>query len=213
MAVKAKPNIEVYCGATGSGKGVSLEQRLKELAPGRLVIWDPRNEYKDWARPISSIRELAKALLTRGPVKVRLVPPDDWDDLREPFQQVCRIVFAAGNLVFLAEELPDVTMPSWCPPQWKRLLTQGRHKGLHILVAAQRPALADKVTFGMCTRLRVFSLRYAADRKAMAEALDVPAEQIAALQTVETSKGVEINFFERDFTAGTCGPGQIKLSS
>jgi hypothetical protein len=119
--------------------------------------------------------------------------------LADAFAIVCKIAFACGSLVLLAEELSDVTTPSYAPPAWRQITTQGRHKGLTVLGAAQRPALIDKTFLGNCTRIRCGALVYAADRTAMAAALDCHVDLLADLGSVErASGGAVIEMLERD---------------
>ncbi|OWQ83837.1 hypothetical protein CDN99_25565 [Roseateles aquatilis] len=214
MSVKNEPSIEAYIGATGSGKGVSLKRRLKALKGGRLLIWDPRNEYSDFAPAVDSLRALVQAFHQRaGPVKARYVA-NDHQPLAEQFDFVCRLAFAAGNLVFLAEELTDVTKPSWAPPAWRKIITQGRHQGLVVLGAAQRPALIDKSFLGGCTYIRCFTLRYDDDRRAMAKALDVSQDRVDALRTIKDDRGTVIGYLERDFRHDDeAKPGNIRLKA
>jgi len=214
VSVKNEPSIEAYIGATGSGKGVSLKRRLKALKGGRLLIWDPRNEYGEFAPAVDSLRALVQAFHQRaGPVKARYVA-NDHQPLAEQFDFVCRLAFAAGNLVFLAEELTDVTKPSWAPPSWRKIITQGRHQGLVVLGAAQRPALIDKTFLGACTFIRCFTLRYDDDRRAMAKALDVTQDRVNALRTIKDERGTVIGYLERDFRHDDeAKAGQIKLKA
>jgi hypothetical protein len=209
-----RPRIEAYIGASGSGKGVSINRRLAELKPPRLLIWDPRNEYGKHAPAYDSLPYLVGAFkhAKGGPVRARFVPGPGMK-LEEAFGFVCRLAFQAGNLVFLAEELSDVTKPAHASAAWKQVITQGRHQALHVIGAAQRPALIDKTFLGNGTFIRCFTLRYANDRKAMAEALDVPLQAITELQTLETERGTVINYLERHFrNAEPATKGQIKLS-
>lgn len=213
MAVTNKPKIEAYIGASGSGKGVSINARLNELNPARLLIWDPRNEYDHAAYRCDRLTDVVSQVKTAGKggsFAVRYVP-GDWVDLEKAFATMCALSFHAGNLVFLAEELSDVTRASYAPAAWKKVITQGRHQGLHVIGAAQRPALVDKNFLGNCTYIRCFSLRYAEDRKAMAAALDVPQQRVDELQTTEAGTVTTINYLERDFRAGLLQNGQIKL--
>lgn len=215
MSVRNEPRIEAYVGASGSGKGVSLGRRLAELKPARLLIWDPRNEYGRQAAAYTSLRELVAAFKTAGagPIRARFVAGDTMR-LDEAFGIVCRLAFEAGNLVFLAEELSDVTSASKAPPAWRRCITQGRHQGLHVMAAAQRPALIDKTLLGNCTYVRCFTLRYDDDRRAMAKAMDVGQDRINALRTVKDRRGVVIGYIERDFrNADQAVAGVIKLKA
>lgn len=212
MAVTNKPRIEAYIGASGSGKGVSINRRLEHLKPQRLLIWDPRNEYDRHATGFSSLTELIAQVKRAGNGSFRLrYVPGDWTPLDKAFETMCALAFNAGKLLFLAEELSDVTKPSYAPPAWKKVITQGRHQGLHVIGAAQRPALVDKNFFGNCTYIRCFSLRYAEDRKAMAASMDVEQKRIDALETIEDDTGTVINFLERDFRERLLQNGQIKL--
>lgn len=211
--VKNKPCIEAYIGATGSGKGVSIKRRLKTLGAKHLLIWDPRDEYGAEAPSYSDRRSLTLAFHgKKGRIKARYVA-NDREKLADQFDFVCRLAFDVGNMTFLAEELSDVTQPSWAPPAWRKLLTQGRHKAMVILGAAQRPAMIDKAFLGGCTYIRCFTLRYPQDRKAMADAMDVDRARIDALATTEDDvRGTVIGYLERDFrTADEAKAGNIKF--
>lgn len=214
MSVKNKPAIEAYIGASGSGKGVSIDRRLHDLKPARLLIWDPRDEYKDWAVKVTSMSALVSGFQKagRGAVRARFVPGGAMK-LEQAFALCCELAFEVGNLVFVAEELSDVTSASRAPAAWRRLTTQGRHQGLHLIGAAQRPALIDKTFLGNATFIRCFTLRYRSDRIAMAQALDTTEPDIAALQTTDVGgKRTVINWMERDFRGGKLTKGTTSLS-
>lgn len=215
MSTTNEPKIEAYIGASGSGKGVSINRRLAELKPERLIIWDPRDEYGKHAPKHSTLSGLVGAVryARGGKVRVRFVPEGDVKKLADPFAFVCQLAFKAGNLVFLAEELSDVTTASHAPAAWRQVITQGRHQALHVIGAAQRPAVIDKTFLGNCTYVRCFGLRYEADRKAMAAALDVPLSDVSELKTVKAGGRVTINYLERDFRADVLQKGQIKLTA
>jgi hypothetical protein len=213
VSVTNEPKIEAYIGASGSGKGVSINRRLKELKPSRLLIWDPRDEYGKFAPAAPSLPHLVGAFkhAKGGPCRQRYVAGAGMA-LEEAFGLVSNIAFEAGNLVFVAEELSDVTSASRAPPAWRRVITQGRHRGLHIIGAAQRPALIDKTLLGNCTLIRCFTLRYDEDRKAMARALDLSLPEVAKLATMHATSKTKIDYIEKDFRAGTCHAGSIVLT-
>jgi hypothetical protein len=215
MSVTNKPQIEAYIGASGSGKGVSINRRLAELAPKRLVIWDPRNEYAKHAPATGSVVELVTLLAKAGngrAIKVRFVP-DGRMPLAEAFAVICKAVFAAGNLVFVAEELSNVTKPSWAPPAWQMISSQGRHQGLHVLGAAQRPTMIDKDFLGNCTRVRVFMLGYDSDMVAMAKEVRAPLQDLKDLFTSEEGGTTTINGLEYERRSRTLERVQIKVSA
>ncbi len=218
MSVTNKPQIEAYIGASGSGKGVSIKERLKALKGVPLLIWDPRDEYGEYA-PAVSMRGMVDAgrSIKAGKARKARFVHDGKSPIAEAFAAVCAIAFAAGGCVFLAEELSDVTTASLAPPEWKRVITQGRHQGLIVLGAAQRPALIDKTFLGNCTYIRCFNLRYAEDRKAMAKAMDVPEADIQALETVDDEDEgkptitTRITYMERDFRRKVLATNTITL--
>lgn len=214
MGVLNKPKIEAYIGASGSGKGVSINARLRALKPPRLLIWDPRDEYEGHAKPYNTLSDLLKSVRGKSgaPFKARFVPGGG-ANLADSFGLLCDVAFAAGSMVFLAEELSDITTASHAPASWRRVITQGRHQGLHVIGAAQRPALIDKTFLGNATYIRCFTLRYRDDRLAMSRALDVPESDVSSLQTVEdeVKHKTEIQFIERDFRAGLSQKGRIIL--
>ena len=213
MSVTNKPQIEAYIGASGSGKGVSIARRLKQLKPGRLIIWDPRDEYGHYALPYRDLAGLVQAVAAANgkSVAVRYVPGASVK-LADAFGIVCALAFRAGKCVLLAEELSDVTDASRAPPAWRQCITQGRHQGLHVIGAAQRPALIDKTFLGNATYIRCFTLRYEDDRRAMARALDVPLERINALETTDDGRRTTIGYLERDFRSKVLQPGVIRLA-
>jgi hypothetical protein len=195
-----RARIEAYIGASGSGKGVSIKRRLAALAPARLLVWDARDEYSAHALAVRTLPELVQRVTAAGPAggfRVRYVPGAGVK-LADAFGVLCRLAFREKNLVLLAEELSDVTSASWAPPAWRQCITQGRHHGLHILGATQRPALVDKTFLANCTLVRCGVLGYRADRNAMAAELDCDPGQLAALESAETTTGARLQMLERD---------------
>lgn len=212
MSVTNQPAIEAYIGASGSGKGVSINARVRELQPARLLIWDPRNEYDKLARPMSSLRDLVAEVSSSKTFRLRYVPGASIK-LADAFGLVCKLAFTAGDLVFVAEELSDVTTASFAPPAWRQITTQGRHKGLHVLGAAQRPTLIDKTFLANCTRVRVFQLGYDADIQAMAKEVRAPADLVAALVTRDKPAGADIRGLEYERRTRELFDVRIKVSS
>ena len=205
-----RPDIRAYIGATGSGKGVSIREHLTRDKPQRLIVWDPLNEYGKHARTVNSLSALATAV--KAPrFAVAFSPGSNPKEFATKFAMFCRIAFAAGDLKMLVEELADVTGPSFAPLEWRRCTTQGRHRGLKIVAASQRPAQVDKQFLGGCTYIRCFTLRYPADRTAMAGAMDLPVTEIASLSTIENAAGTVITYVEKDFRVGTTQRRQISL--
>lgn len=176
----------------------------------RLIVWDPLSEYAEFANPARTLADCITAM-GAGSFKVAFTPGGDVKGYAEKFALLCRAVFAAGNCTFLVEELADVTSASYAPLEWRRCTTQGRHRGLKIIAASQRPAQVDKQFLGGCTYIRCFTLRYPQDKAAMAGAMSVPRTSLDELQTIETDRGTEITYLEKDFRGGNTTKNTIKL--
>ncbi len=207
-----RPDIRAYIGASGSGKGVSIREHMGATKPKRLMVWDPLHEYGGFARRVDSLAKLARAVKA-GNFAVSYYPGPNVKDFPEKFAMFCRIAFAAGNLTMLVEELADVTSPSHAPLEWSNCTRKGRHRGLRIVAASQRPASIDKDFLGNCTYIRCFTLRYPADRAALAGAMDVPLPDINSLSTVEGESETVITYLEKDFRAGKTQRSTIKLKA
>lgn len=205
-----RPELRFYCGATGSGKGVSVREWLTETKPKRLLIWDPLGEYGGFAVTVTSMADVAKAAKAKA-FKVAYCPGPDVRTYEDKFSMFCRIAFAAGNLTMFVEELADVTGPSHAPQAWRQCTKKGRHAGLKIGAATQRPADVDKHYLGGCTYIRCFTLRFPADRKAMAGAMGVPLVEVDKLMTVEDGRATVLNWLERDFRTGKTTVGTKRM--
>lgn len=205
-----KPDLRAYIGATGSGKGVSIRAHLDSAPIPRFLAWDPLGEYGKYGKRMTRLEDVVKAM--QAPTfRIAFDPGADPARFAPKFATLCKIAFAAGKLKFLVEELADVTSPSFAPLEWRRCTTQGRHQGLQIVAASQRPAQVDKQFLGGCTYIRCFTLRYPADRAAMAGAMDVPMKDISALSTVEGERETVITYWEKDFRAAISQRGEVRL--
>lgn len=206
-----KPSLRLYCGATGSGKGVSIREYLKALKPARLLVWDPLHEYGDFGRSIGKLSEVARAAAGKS-FRIVYTPGPTVSTYDDKFSMFCRIAFAAGNNVMFVEELADVTKPSYAPQAWRQCTKKGRHAGLQIIAATQRPADIDKHFLGGCTYIRCFTQRFPADVAAMAGAMKLPRAEVEKLETVETEGGATVlNWIEKDFRTGKTTHGSKKM--
>jgi hypothetical protein len=207
-----KPDLRLYCGATGSGKGVSIREHLTQAKPSRLIVWDPLGEYGAFASVRTEKMADVIAAAKGKTFRIAYGPGRDDRTYKAKFDLLCRVAFAAGNCTFFVEELADVTSPTWAPAAWRQVTKKGRHAGLHVIAATQRPADIDKHFLGGCTYIRCFTQRFPADAKAMAGAMKLPQADIDALETVETPGGATVlTWIEKDFRTGKTTPGTRKM--
>lgn len=208
MAASNEAQIWGVIAASGSGKGVWIKNQLRRLKPSRLVIWDYKAEYDEFTPlMLSSVEQLRRMMIAAkgGPLRVRFKckPGTDKKQTRIEFEAVCRLVQAWQNCMFIAEELSNVTTPSWAPAAWAEMSTGGRHEAVHIIGTAQNPALIDKTFLSNCTLIHVGPLREYRHRQAMARSMDIPMEKLTALQTFQ--------WVERDFVTRETREGMEKI--
>jgi hypothetical protein len=98
------------------------------------------------------------------------------------------------------DELGDVTEPSRAPDGWSVLSRKGRHRGLTVFGAAQRPANIDKDFIGNSSMVHCSRLSYETDIKVMANALGVPVQEVRDLKA--DPDAVDFDFIERNMQTG-----------
>ncbi len=206
MAVSNKAKIWAAIGASGSGKGLWIKSQLTKLKPKRFVAWDFMDEYGQFAKRVSTLDELRRAMIAAkgGPLAVRYVSRGAGEKaMRKEFEVLCELVYAWGNCVFIAEELSNVTTPGWAPTAWRKMTTSGRHAAVHIIGTTQTPALVDKTFLANCTLVHVSALRIDKHREYVANNIDVDVSRIKALQPLE--------WIERDFEANVLREGRVTI--
>lgn len=179
--------IEAVLGASGSGKSAYIKAEIRARKPPRLLIYDPEGEYLAFGRAVSSLADVHSVLAQAGPAgKFKLIFRPHADPARavKQFDFLCRMAFEAGNLLYIAEELADVTTPSRAPVGWSMMSRRGRKRGCHVIGASQRPANIDKNFLGNCTSVRSGRLLYEADARAVGAVLGVPFGDLLALESL-----------------------------
>lgn len=204
VAASNEAHIWGVMAASGEGKGVWVKAQLKRLKPARFIAWDPKDEYGEFApqlaRRLEDVRQaMIKAGRGRLAIRYRVKPGTSPKQRRAEFEGLCMLVQAFGSCTFVAEELSQVTTPSWAPAAWQDMTTGGRHESVHIIGVAQNPALIDKTFLSNCTLIHVGPLREFRHRQAVARSMDVPIEEITAL--------TQFHWIERDHKTRTLRRG------
>lgn len=182
MAVANDAKIWAFIAQSGMGKGLLMKAALRRLKPKRIVILDTKDENGEFGQMVGTLPELARASFQKQ-FRVRYQLRGATQKARRAeFETVCRIVSNAKNCVYLVEELGRYTTPSYAPPAWADCCNDGRHDGLHIIAASQFPAQLDKAFLGNATEMWCGYLGEESHRVVMAKKMDIPPEQIKALQ-------------------------------
>ena len=189
-------SIQVVCGSSGSGKSVTVKKQVRQ-AP-RLLVWDPDDEYSGpegvpGVQRVASISELARKLASAKKGRFAFVGKVN------DFDAWCRVAFAWGHCVAVAEELAGVTSPGKAPPGWHTLVSRGRKRGIALIGITQRPAESDKTIMGNASSIQVGRLSRAQDRRYMASEIDISDEYINGL---ENKQYIKKNMAKNEYFAG-----------
>lgn len=195
MSSRNIARIDAILGASGSGKSSLIKIETVREKPARLMVWDPKREYGAFGSTVATLAELAAGAI--GAARFRLVfhPARTRKAMREQFSLFCRIADQVRDVKVIADELADVTEPGWAPEGWEMLTRQGRHAGIGIQGASQRPADVDKSFYGNASRVVVFRLNAEGDVDRMAKLLGRPRAEVMSLAPLE--------YLERDMRSGT----------
>jgi hypothetical protein len=172
--------IGAFMGETGSGKSSRIKVTLVEAQPRRLMIWDPKREYRAFGTPLEKLAELGARALGQKEFRLVFHPQRSRKSMRKAFDKFCQIADRVQELTVVADELADVTEPNWAPEGWEMLTRQGRHAAIVILGASQSPADLDKTFFGNCSMVSAFRVCEANQVDRMAKLLAFDREGIAA---------------------------------
>lgn len=186
-------------GATGSGKGVYIKNYWLKKSDKRLLIWDYMREYAPFVTQYTDKLGPVITSLKGKKFQAAFLPSYDDKTRKTQFDIFCKAAVHAGDLSLIVEELAFVTSPSFAPAGWKMVSSVGRHKGLRIIGASQRPAQVDKAFWSNCTEIHCGFLNNLPDRKVMAEVLEVTVDEIKALKPLQY---IHMNVRTKEITRG-----------
>lgn len=172
-------------GATGSGKGVYIKNYALKKSDKRLLIWDYMREYSPFVDLSTETLRPVIGALKQAQFRAAFLPSFDDAVRKQQFDLFCKAAVHAGDVRLVVEELSFVTSPSFAPAGWKMVSSVGRHKGLRVIGASQRPAQVDKAFWSNCTEIHCGFLNYEEDQKTMAKVLGVTIGDIQALEPLQ----------------------------
>lgn len=160
-------DLEIIVGNRGMGK--SHAARVRTANVRRVLSWDPqRDEDLGGGRVTVNQLETLEQYFASHPRQrglfqgvLRLaVRPSAWGDqeLVDQFDRTCQVAYRIGGLCFKPDELGAVVNPPTPPsPAFRRLIGEGRHRGVSLVLVALRfaqiPVLArDNATRIICFR-------------------------------------------------------------
>lgn len=185
-----KAEIHAVMGSSGGGKTTQAKGRIFKKKRRRTIVWSPKeaiDRYADWwpgtvvCTTSAQVLEVVKASGARGEFHVVFRPSLNRTQDEAQFNVVCRIALAAGNLLFVVDELHTVTKPSHSVDGWAKLVMMGRGFGIEIWGMSQRPASMDKDFLGNASTVHTRRLSYPEDAKTVARSLGVKPADVSAL--------------------------------
>ena len=198
-----KAELHAVIGATGSGKGVKIKNYLLKKSDKRLLVWDYMREYGPFVDIKTDRLEIAIKWMKEKQFRIAFEPSFEDKVRAKQFDILCRAAVFAQNVTYVVEELSFVTQPSFAPAGWKMVTSIGRHKGLRVIGASQRPAQVDKAFWSNATEIHCGFLNDVNDQKVMAHALGV---QIAEIQSL-----VELEYIHKDVRLKKITRGFVKV--
>lgn len=210
--MKVKPGVIVaIVGSSQSGKTAYTKNKIAKAK--RVLTWDIEGQY-----PGTVIRT-KKALVAHikkvaGGNAVISYQAKNLND----FDFFCRVAYAWGLLgeqagvstVIVAEETADVTNPGKAPQGWGVLLRRGKKRGISIYAITQRLSESDKTAIGNADYVHACRLVLSNDRKAVANVLDVPLEQVKALLADQDK--AEFDYLQKDLGRDKLQPGRLTFT-
>lgn len=215
MAPRRRPDgiAVLVAGSRGSGKSGWTRQQCE--GADRLLVWDSVHEWSrdHLVRPVRTLTQLHKLIVAdvACPGEFRIGYTGPVND--KTFHTFCKLAFVwmkAGAGILVVEELADVSNPAKAPEGWGDVVRKGRHYGGYIYALTQRPAESDKTIAGNADVIHTGRLSFPRDRKTMAEYLDIPVEEITALESLHW---IERDMRDRRLTRGVLEFGKSRRRS
>ncbi len=213
MATLEDGQLIYVSGRSRSGKSAWVKQQIKKLMKKikRVIVFDIKAEYSEAMgyKVVTSLSELASICKkTKGPLMIAYQPSDPKND----FGMWANIAFTWCMMkpcIIVAEELAMVSTPAKAPQGWFRVCSQVLGLGGWVFAICQRPMEADKTAIGNASVIHCCQLNRKADRKYMAEELDVDVSEIANLEA-NADTGV-FTFIERNMSNRELTRGRLKF--
>lgn len=168
-------------GYRGAGKSTRLRDILQSRP--RILVFDTVADHSDWLQNrIRDLDRLSRFLgwaATQSSAAASFIPEFD---LEEAFDSVCELVYLAGEIAFVVEEVPMLCTAAHVPENFSRIMRLGRHRAIDCLYTGQRFAEIARGLTATTDAFILFSQTEPADLEALAKRCgrDV-ADRVAAL--------------------------------
>lgn len=172
-------------GTSGSGKSHTAKAAIAKA--GRVLVWDPDEDYNlPRLYSLGAFARAVAACIQQGkPLRFALTV----DATAGNFEQFCKIITrvmcASRPMVVVVEEVADVVNSGKASHYWGIVARRGRKYGLTLYAVTQRPAECDKTIYSQTPYKWVGVLENEQDRKRLAGLIGVTVADLAGLHPHE----------------------------
>jgi len=144
--------IRLVLGKRGSGKSFYVKQ--ESLKANRVLIYDTIGEYSGYGVTVSDLDELIEYWLKIHDKNFRIV----YQPLRpaQEFDDVCDLVYACGDMVFIAEEIDIFTTNYDLSESFANIIQRGRHRNIDFFGVSQRPYRINRTVSSQAKEIITF---------------------------------------------------------
>lgn len=189
-----EPQNTLVVGMTGSGKTTFVLRYLFNVSPTCRFLFDdegrtaPRLRIKPQYTAADCESALASRWVIFNPSRCFLPADGDRDILapsKRAFRWFCAWAFncaarVQGVKIVCLPEIWRYCTPDAIPPEFARLLQQGRELGVHVILDTQRPEMVNPSIIGAATELVSFKL-LSPDALRTVERIGADRQRVAAL--------------------------------
>ena len=156
-----KADIRLVVGKSGSGKTAHTIKLIADCR--RVIMFDTQN--KDYTDGVTfyDLREFKEFWLKvyRGNFRLIYRPLNPLKEIEE----ICRLAFKCGNLMFVAEELPGLCDSRSINEELRKVIFRGRMKDIHFIGLMQRPIGIHRDITSQASEILVFKVDEPTDVK------------------------------------------------
>ena len=156
-------------GRKGSGKSTRVATLLKYCP--RILAWDPMGDH---SRLLPDVfegidEELNEYVYQASRTKTFACAYIPGEDLEGEFDEICRLVYYYGYMLFCVEEAPLVCKAGYLSPAFGKIVRTGRHRGIDLLWTAQRASEVSRTLTSATDLWILYSQTEPRDLDAIAE--------------------------------------------
>ena len=138
-------------GKRGSGKSYLVKKRLEQF--NRFLVFDTLGEYSNGV--IFTDKEaLFNFWRERLSGDFRLIYQPLQPD--EEFAEICDLVYACGNMVFVVEEIDRFSDSTHLPIEFANIVQRGRHANITLIAISQRPYRVNRTLSSQVKEMYTF---------------------------------------------------------